>query len=868
MTPKAKAKKGKKQVSSRKKPERAAKNLSDATADSRIQEAQYIVGIGASAGGLEALQEFFEGMPQDHRVGFVVIPHLDPKHASLMPQLLQKCTKMEVFEGEDGKVVQPGQVFVAPPGSGLGIMHGKLQLIQLDNSSQPRAPINYFFRLLAQDQRDHAICIVLSGTGSDGTEGLKAVKGELGMVMVQEPASAKFDGMPRSALQTGLADYVLPPPEMPGRLLDYLNKHLQRKAVPFVEPAPGVGQEVLSKVLMSLRSQTGHDFSGYKRSTILRRIERRMNVHQIDNVSDYVRLLFSNAGEAKALFKELLIGVTSFFRDSEAFETLRQKALLPFLKSKPTGYAFRAWVVGCSGGEEAYSLAILIRECMDELQRADSIQIFATDIDEEAIHRARAGIYPGDITVDLGGERLKRFFDQVNDSYQVKREIREMIVFASQSVIKDPPFTKLDLICCRNLLIYLGGEVQKKLLPLFHFSLKPEGFLMLGTSETVGRFTDLFSSVDDKFKIYRRKAVSSGIRPIMDFPLAPLSRTDAKPSVAQEKTLSTLPRLVELKMLQEFSPACVVISREGDILHVHGHTSKYLEFPSGKPSVNLFDVAKQGLRSHLHRLVREAVARKRDAIHPGARLKINGATEKVDLIVAPIAGIEADGVLMVVFQDAGVMPARDDRKDSVNKPDNHLEELRQELSHTKENLRTTIEELETANEELRATNEEYQSNNEELQSANEELTSSKEELQSLNEELESVNSELQNKNLELIKGNAEMKNLLDSIEIPAVFLDGSLCIRRFTSSMDQIMHLKPSDLGRHFGDLFHQLKAQDLLKEAKGVLDKLAPKEVEAQSREGRRYKIRMRPYRTSGNVIDGLVITFVDINKSKTVQA
>ena len=483
------------------------------------KERFYIVGIGASAGGLHAFEGFFLNMPKDSGMAFILVPHLDPTHVSIMPDLMQKYTKMNVLQVEDGVTVQPNSVYVVPPNKDLAILHGTLQLIEPTMSHGPRMPIDHFLRCLAEDQREKAICIILSGMGTDGTSRLKAIKGELGMAMVQDPSSAKYDGMPRSAVKTGLVDYIVSPEKMPEQLIRYA-KYTTHEARPRITPIEGKIRDALQKIFVLLRTHTGHDFSSYKQNTVCRRVERRINVHQIDNVSNYVRYLRKNPHEVESLFKELLIGVTNFFRDPEAFESLKKKAFPPLFKDKPNDYSVRVWVAGCSSGEEAYSIAIALRECMDEFKRNFDVQIFGTDMDADAIETARAGIYPGSISADVNPDRLNRFFQREDNFYRIKKEIREMLVFAPQDIIRDPPFTKLDLLCCRNLLIYLDSELQKKLLPIFHYGLRPDGILFLGSSETIGGFVDLFAVVDKKWKIYKRKESVSATHAIVEFPIA------------------------------------------------------------------------------------------------------------------------------------------------------------------------------------------------------------------------------------------------------------------------------------------------------------------------------------------------------------
>ena len=828
----------------------------------------HIVGMGASAGGLEAFETFFRSMPAESGMAFVVVPHLDPGHLSIMTELLQKCTKMEVFQIADGMEVGANRVYVIPPRKDLAILHGILQLIEPTGAPGPRMPIDYFFRSLAQDQGERAIAIILSGMGTDGTVGLRAIKGELGMAMVQDIGSAKYDGMPRSAVDTGMVDYVLPPENMPEYLLRYADHAGQKAAVKISPPVEGKLPDALQKVFLLLRTHTGHDFSLYKPNTLCRRIERRMNVHHIANVTHYVRYLQENPHEVTNLFKELLIGVTNFFRDPEAFEVLKKKALAQLLATKPSGESLRVWVPGCSSGEEAYSIAISLRECMDELDRSFDVQIFGTDIDKDAIEAARAGVYPGSIAADVSAERLKRFFTREDPYYRIKKDVREMLVFALQDIIRDPPFTKLDMICCRNLLIYLDGELQHKLLPLFHFSLKPEGTLFLGASETVGKFVDLFAVVDRKWKVFKRKQSAAAYQAFVEFPLVrPLSK---RPELEVKKTVEIrMSQLAEKMLLQTYAPPSVVIDEKGEILYIHGRTGNYLEPAPGEARWNIFEMAREGLRLELTAAVRRALFQGQDVTHEGLRVRDNGGFLSVNVTVKPVKEPRAmQGLLLVVFEDAPfpkeVKSERTRRRRPKESPE-RIAELEQELQKTREDLQSVIEELEASNEELKLTNEELHSTNEELQSANEEMESSKEELQSLNEELVTVNTELQAKNDELAKANSDMRNLLDSTAIPTIFVDNDLCIKRFTAHAAKVVHLIPADCGRPLSHTVHNLKYEKLVEDAQGVLKTLGHREAEMETKEGHWYLMRILPYRTIDNVIDGVVITFLDIHEQKT---
>jgi two-component system CheB/CheR fusion protein len=823
----------------------------------------YVVGIGASAGGLEALERFFENMPDSLGMAFIVVSHLDPTHVSIMPELIQKSTKMKLYPAEDGMIVKPNHVYVAPANRDIAILHGTIQLIEPAQAHGFRLPIDFFFKSLSQDLGEKAICIILSGMASDGTAGLKAVKSELGMVIVQDPNSAKFDGMPTSAIKTGLADYILPPEAMPDQLIKYsLHKVkgiLIDKSIP-----EGKIPDTFQKIFILLRNHTGHDFSLYKQNTISRRVERRMSVSQMDSIPNYIRLLQENPGEIDSLFKELLIGVTNFFRDPESFEKLKS-ILTELVKSKPEDGKIRIWVPGCSTGEEAYSIAIILRECMNKAKKHLNVQIFATDIDSEAIEKARIGTFSG-IQPDVNKTRLKNFFTSSGDVFHIKKEIREMMVFAPQSVIKDPPFTRLDLISCRNLLIYFHAELQKKIIPIFHYSLLPNGILFLGSSETIGGFVDLFSMLDKKWKFYKRRDSIYSVQPFIDFPLShSIEKTYETPMKTNE--VKNITQLAEKVILQNYSPDCVIITGNGDIVYIHGKTGRYLELTDGEAKMNIFEMARIGLKQELPALIRKVSSARKGLTSEGIKIKPNGKTLLINLTVTPIKEpSEMRGFFLILFEEV-----LQQKKDSTNKKVHYdkksekiIKDIEHELKITKENLRSTIEALETSNEELKSTNEELQSTNEEMQSSNEELETSKEELQSLNEELITVNTELQNKNDELSGINNDMKNLLDSIDIPTIFLDRNLLIKRFTSHATKVVNLISSDIGRPINHMSTNIQYDKLVEDATEVLRTLIRKEVEVQTKDGTWYQMRILPYRTSKNVIDGLVVTFTHIHKIK----
>ncbi len=833
----------------------------------------YIVGIGGSAGALEAFEQFFHVMPHDTGLAFVLVPHLDPTHKGIMPELLQRFTSMKVHQARDGLAVQPDNVYVIPPNKDMAIMHGVLQLLEPAAPRGLRLPIDFFFRHLAEDQKERSIGIILSGMGTDGTLGLRAIKEQMGTVMVQDPGSAKYDGMPRSAVSTGIADFVAPIEELPQKLVGFVSHYsrIRSTAHQFEKKTPGAFQ----KVILMLRMRTGNDFFYYKKNTLQRRIDRRMSIHQIESMAQYVNYLQENEQEIDLLFKELLIGVTNFFRDPEAFEAMAEKAITPLVRGKLADDVIRVWVPGCSTGEEVYSLAILIGECLEREQRMNvRVQIYGTDIDQEAINFARKGSYAASITADVSPERLARFFVKDDGTYRVKKEIREMVVFAPQNLISDPPFTRLDLVSCRNLLIYITSETQKKLVPILHYTLRTGGFLFLGPSETVSGFNDLFKPVDGKWKIFSRRESASALTALPEFSLMARTRDTGRQHLAESLTrvaASTLQESVQRIIVESVAPPVLLINEKGDLIYATRRTGKYLEPSVGKAALNVFEMAREGLKFELAISVRTALSKKTDVHIKGLEVKTNGDTQTVNVTVRPITGDDPlKGLVMVIFEDAPARP-RNKRKKTGDDTDAHREiiisEIEKELQYTREHLQSTIEQMETSQEEIKTANEELQSTNEELQSTNEELTTSKEELQSMNEELITLNAELQTKNDELSMTNNDMRNLLNSTQIPTLFLDNDLNIKRFTQHATSIFTLIASDIGRPITDISSSLEYENLVADVNSVLELLMFKEAQACTKDGRWYTIRIMPYRTMDNMIDGVVITFNDISIHKMLE-
>jgi two-component system CheB/CheR fusion protein len=838
-----------------------------------------IVGIGASAGGLAAFEAFFSGMPADTNPGmaFVLVQHLAPDHKSILTELISRYTRMQVFEVKDGMAVKPNCAYIIPPNRNMAFLNGTLHLTEPSAPHGHRLPIDFFFQSLAQDQRELAICIVLSGTGSDGTQGARAIKGEGGMVMAQNPDSTEYDGMTRSVIATGLVDYELLPAEMPAQLIAYVAQAFGNLPRAASVPVPKT-ESALKKIFILLRTQTGHDFSQYKPSTIHRRIERRMSVHQIETMAAYVKYVQQTPAEAEALFRDLLIGVTNFFRDPEAFRALEEQVTPKLFAGKPTGAAIRVWSPGCSTGEDAYSIAILLQERLDALKQGYKVQVFATDIDRQAIDTARAGLYPASIAADLSPERLARFFTAGTNgsAYRIQKGIRDMLIFSEQNVIKDPPFSKLDLISCRNLMIYMDGNLQKKLILLFHYALNPGGMLFLGTSETVGEFDNMFTTLDRKSKLYQRKEDFHGAqRAALGRFFPPMTAMGVALPLVAGMTASPvklpLRELTEQALLQQIAPAGALVNGWGDILYLHGRTGMYLEPATGEVKIyNILKMAREGLRRDLTMALHKAEGTKEIVRCPGLRVKTNGHFTTVNLTIRPVAAgpnatLEVP-LYLVVLEEAGSFDPEQSQQAALHAivgADRSDMDANVLIAAFKQELQAKEEILQSANEELESSNEEMQSVNEELQSTTEELETSKEELQSVNEELTTVNNELQTKVATLARTNNDMNNLLAGTGIATVFVDHQLHILSFTPTATRIVNLIPSDVGRPVAHVVSNLVGYDrLVADTQTVLDTLVHKEVEVQTTEGKWYTMRTQPYRTIDNVIEGAVITFVDITE------
>ena len=833
-----------------------------------------IVGIGASAGGLAALEQFLERVPVHSGLAYIVVQHLDPTQKALLPELLQRVTPMRVQVAETLVRVDPDQVYVIPPNFDLSVIDGALSLGKPAEPRGLRLPINILFSSLARDQREHAIGVVLSGMGSDGTLGLQAIKTVGGLTLAQQPETAQFDSMPRSAIAAHCADIVAPPAEMPGRILAYTSKLPQAPAptAAAIKPYDASADGLLPDILSVLQQHTRHDFSQYKPSTLHRRIERRMTIHPVATYAAYADFLRQNPQEIDLLFKELLIGVTSFFRDAAVWQQLAASTLPELLARRATEERLRAWVVGCSTGEEAYSLAMVFEEAAQRQPRPGkcTLQIFATDLSQDAIATARRGLYPQSIDADVPAERLAKFFSAQHGQYRINKSIRDMVLFAQQDVVLDPPFTRLDILSCRNLMIYFDGALQRQLLPVFHYSLRPGGVLLLGSSETIGRMDRLFAAIDAKQRLYLRQDVAANKAEVFVKSFPPLSKRATEAAVPTHKFPAAVGDSLEAAadhvLLQVHAPPAVVINSAGDIVYISGRTGKYLEPAAGKANWNFHAMVREGLRAPLANALTRVAAQSEAIQLRGLQVPVAGGVQIVDVTVQ---GLRDTGVLnnmaMIVFRDAGAPPSGRGRRSArgalaaANAAE--VQQYRDEIQTLREENRASKEELQSANEEL-------QSTNEELQSTNEELTTSKEEMQSMNEELQTVNTEMQTKLDDLWRAQSDLKNLLDSTEIAILFVDQDLNVRRYTERATTIMNLRDADVGRPFWDLTTRLCYPTLQDDARATLGTMVISEKQIATDDDRWFTVRIMPYRRLDNVVDGAVITFTDITATKALEA
>jgi two-component system CheB/CheR fusion protein len=836
--------------------------------------------VGASAGGLEAFVQLLEHLPSDLGMAYILVQHLDPRHESMLAGIISRATRMPVVEVKDGMRVKPDHVYVIPPNVDMAILHGSLSLMPRPSMRGPHLAIDYFLRSLARDQKDQAIAVILSGTASDGAQGVKEIKGESGITFAQDEKSAKYPGMPLSAIATGCIDFVLPPKEI-ARELGKIGRHpylMVKKPVEHRQAEPE-GDEETSKVFILVRDATGVDFSLYKQTMMRRRILRRMALHKLERTKDYIRFLRGNPGEVTALYRDFLINVTSFFRDAEAFQAMKKRVLPAIVKGRHPSAPLRIWVPGCSSGEEVYSIGILLLEVLGGAQPAGPVQIFGTDIDERSIEKARAGIYPDSIAGDVSPERLRRFFVKSDPGYQVSKAIRDMCVFARQNLIKDPPFSKMDLISCRNVLIYMKPVLQRKVLSIFHYALRPAGTLLLGTSESVGELADLYKAVDRQGKIYAKKESLS--RAPADFvPQEPPPDLLELPTRAEDYSVLGLEKVhrdADRIALDRYAPPGVLVNEQMAILQFRGQIEPYLAPAPGRASLNLLRMAREGLAPELRKAVEKAKATSRPVRKEGLRIRHDGKTRGFHLEVIPIRAVNGNEFFYLVLFDeaargpmrpadlAGPRPAA--RIQEAGKPqtgESRIAELEMELSSMKEYLRTVLNEQETANEAVRAASEEIQSSNEELQSTNEELETAKEELQSTNEELITLNEEIGNRNVELSGAYNDLTNVLNGVNLPVVILETNLRIRRLTPAAEKALNLIPSDVGRPLHDIKLSVQVPDLEGKILRAIETATSVEEEVQNRDGNVYLMRIKPYLSPERRIDGAILSFLDISGLK----
>jgi two-component system, chemotaxis family, CheB/CheR fusion protein len=776
-----------------------------------------VIGIGAPAGGLEALSQLLDNMPDNTGAAFVIVQHLAPTKDSALAELLSRRTRMPVNQVTDNMGIEPNTVYLIPPDKNMALMNGTLQLLDSLRASGTRHPIDYFFKSLAADLGKRAVCIIMSGTGSDGTEGARVIKANLGFVLAQDPMEAKYDGMPRSVIDAGLADHVLATADIPEQIVKYL-RHIPQQD----RETPNDTVGLLPKIIPLIRDATGNDFSAYKENTLLRRIARRMAIQHMSDAAQYVGFLQEDPKECTTLFKELLINVTSLFRDAESFEVLKS-VLKGMLEHKPRQEEIRAWVVGCSTGEEAYSIAIILRELLSELGIENKVQIFGTDLDSDAIDIARGGVYRKNIADDITPERLKRFFTWKDDVYHVNADILEMLVFANHNLTKEPPFLRMDLVSVRNLLIYLKADLQKRLMPLFHYSLRESGVLFLSPSETVGEFSDAFEEVDRKWKFYRSRPYRGFGHAPQFPPLLQAREPRHGQSQNQETRTDEISGMADGIVLSNYAPPYVAIDNADNVIYFRGDTGKYLKLPDGKATINVVELARRGLASHLDLAIRSARREKSEARRVNITLADSPEAPAVDILVRPVpAQGQATECFIVVFKEsshreailienAGSSDGKKPKRGKSFEKDRHILELQLELKRSRENLQASMEEMETSNEELKSSNEELLSSNEELQSTNEELETSCEELRSLNEELSGLNAENQERIEQLYRAREDMRNLLDTINVATVFLDLDLQVKSFTPAVSQLFNIRKGDVGRPLSDISHSLDYPDLL---------------------------------------------------------
>jgi two-component system, chemotaxis family, CheB/CheR fusion protein len=834
-----------------------------------------IVGIGSSAGGLEALKLFFQNVAPDSNMAYISVSHLIPNKRSMMTSILQQFTSLPVNDIEDGVTVQPDHVYVVTPNRLVSVHHGHLYLREPVSRIVTQHPIDQFLLSLAGDQGEKAIAVILSGSGSEGAQGIEAIKEHGGFVAVQSPKTAIHDSMPQQSLATGLADIELPPDKIPEKIYKYWQTWRLFSHAPPVKTLPMADY---NKIFSLINDEMGYDFSTYKRTTIYRRIQRRISVQQLDSTKEYVRYLERNPCEVQKLFKELLIGVTGFFRDREEFDYLKTAIIPSLFAGKTKRDALRVWVPGCATGEEAYSIAMIILDVLQRKEMTVPFHIFATDIDKEAIDKARGGVFPEPSADNIPEPFSSKYVTAFENRIKIKPAVRDTVIFSVQNVLGDPPFSKLDLISCRNLLIYLESNSQQRLLEIFHYALRPGGILFLGAAESVGENIDLFKLINKKHKFFQRKNVISVPGQISKFSVGFMkphkaTETSAKPFIppleVESKQVDVMKAAKDL-ILRDYSPTAIIIEKNGDVKYSFGAIEKYLAFSSGRTSLNINDIAREGLGLMISSSLRNVMKEKKTVTLKNVQYKSEGATSFVDISVKPFFKPHPlQDLFLVVFTE----PQKTEITMKAQGPlraDTHNDQIRYletELRDAKENLRKQIEEMQGSNEELQSTNEELQSANEELQSANEELETYREEQQSINEELETVNSKLKMKNDEYQRISQEVENLMSNTKVATLFLDTNLVIKRFTPEMTKIMHLIDTDIGRPITDLAPHPFTEGIAADAKKVLETLSPIEEEIQDAHGNWYIKRILPYRTTENIIAGVVLTIVDIALRKQLE-
>jgi two-component system CheB/CheR fusion protein len=838
-----------------------------------------IVGIGASAGGLEAMSQLLKALPAQTGMAFVLVQHLDPTHESALTVLLSRLTSNAVCEAKNNMTLEPNTLYVIPPNKVMGISHRQLKLTPRKDSKEIYTPIDHFLRSLAEEEGNRAIGIILSGSGSDGTQGLLAIKAGGGITFAQDDRSSKYPTMPINAVASGCVDFVMPPDKIGRELARIAGHPLITPSEEELERTAPTDKKTFEEVLALLRQRMGVDFANYKHATLRRRIHRRMILHKFETLKEYAAFLRTHAGEVKELFTDILIHVTGFFRDAAVFKLLKKRIFPRFLKKKTADEPIRIWVPGCSTGEEVYSQAMALLEFLSDKKATHPVQIFGTDINDVALDKARGGLFPDGIQADVSPDRLRRFFMKVEGGYRINKTVREMCIFARQNVATDPPFSNLDLISCRNVLIYLGPLLQRKVMPLFHYALKPEGYLLLGASETIGGFADLFALIDKKAKFYEKKtthvrpAISFGHAPRLDAPLD-LPGTTPIPATEVGPSLTDVQKQGDRIVLTHHSPAGVIVNRQMEVLQFRGRTGPYLEHAHGEATLNLLKMAREGLvmalRAALARATKQNARIREERVH----VKQNGNAYEVNVDVIPfLVPPSRERFFLVLFETLAVPLTEAAGKKLRVKKERALKtaetieilRLREELASTRESLQAVIEEQEATNEELRSANEEIMSSNEELQSTNEELETAKEELQSTNEELTTLNDELESRNVELEQVNNDLHNLLAAINIPIIMVGPDLRIRRFTGVAEKLLNLIPGDVGRPLTDINLHVDMPNPAKLVAEVIDTLQTRELDVKDKDDHWWSVRIRPYKTTDNKIDGAVIALLDVDLLKT---